>query len=719
MRVRVLVVAVIVLLCLVPVFLRVRAASGPTVQVSVQATDPNGLALHYQWKSTDGVIGNVNATTTTWTLPNGPGIHFAYVLVSNGHGGYTERRIAVNTDVIGTGPVIPPPVTLAAPASAAQVGDFYRATVERGTNGQQFVNVAHTPDAKVFVKNNSTGKRYPATTTVSTDLKGAFTVPGVPAGSSYTSNCSYDGGVTFSNCTALNLPTFSMPAAAKTDYSQFLDQATPQPVNGLVSFQDGTLCGTVNEFFNVHSTGTATLLNSSGTALAGPVRINEKGGFVLPYNASAASVKVVCESAPAVTTSFTPSTSGELVGVTIPNVAAPNVSNMTATFNGSSVGTFLPPPSGLPSDYVSPSDVFLADKGLDSQVSACQYYKAIGAVQTCDASGNFSGAISFEDWKRTVKIDKYATTTEYAATYVNRADLNLTRNHHSVTYGANQTAGYVCNYAGPPFALVNQQSDVDTAVGNAAAGKDLVACVAMDWTITTGVNGGKAFTRFLIFGPSGQLLPSVNLDGRREKYVPGTCIVCHGGDHYAGPFPSDGTGKPNVGAHFLPYDVGNFLFSSQAGLRQSDQETSIYHLNQNVLNTGPTTQEKELINGWYASGQVQNLNFLPASWQGQSSAATNFYLNVQARSCRGCHIAMAETYDWEHFANMSNLEVGTVCFGQNSWGWRGHSMPNSLVTMNRFWLSQGNAVGLPDQVAIFNVYPGVPGPPGSSCTLTF
>ena len=75
---------------------------GPTVRVGVQATDASGATLHYQWKSTDGSINNVDSPTTLWTLPAGPGIHFAYVLVSNGLGGYTERRILVNTDTIGT-----------------------------------------------------------------------------------------------------------------------------------------------------------------------------------------------------------------------------------------------------------------------------------------------------------------------------------------------------------------------------------------------------------------------------------------------------------------------------------------------------------------------------------------------------------------------------------------------------------------------------------------
>src|SRR5689334_8708771 len=57
------------------------------VRVTVDASDAFGNELSYQWRATDGHIVNQNARTTYWTLPKGPGIHFAYVLVSNGKGG--------------------------------------------------------------------------------------------------------------------------------------------------------------------------------------------------------------------------------------------------------------------------------------------------------------------------------------------------------------------------------------------------------------------------------------------------------------------------------------------------------------------------------------------------------------------------------------------------------------------------------------------------------
>jgi len=208
----------------------------------------------------------------------------------------------------------------------------------------------------------------------------------------------------------------------------------------------------------------------------------------------------------------------------------------------------------------------------------------------------------------------------------------------SVTYGSNQTAGVVCNHLGPPAdtpdELVNPaQADIDTAVDNAVNNKNLVACVAMDYTVSKKVNNNLPFIRFLIFGPSGQLLPSVNLDGRREKFVPGTCVVCHGGDHYAGKFPEDGSGFANVGGHFLPYDAGNFEFSSKSGLTKADQQLALYNLNQNVLKAGPTQAAIDLITGWYQSSPPNNPvldeNYTPPSW---TAAITTRLISAISRS---------------------------------------------------------------------------------------
>ena len=249
-----------------------------------------------------------------------------------------------------------------------------------------------------------------------------------------------------------------------------------------------------------------------------------------------ASISVQCEGAsPVSVVAATGATPGQLGRITIPASGAPIVSALKATFNGTVVAQLAAPGAASPGDKFPQADKYLAFLGLDSRVSACQYYKAIGAVASCDTAGNFTGAISFEDWRRMVQIDEFATQGRpltYSATFINKVDLNLLRNHHSISYGPGHVAGYVCNHIGPSV-LDPLQAEIDSVVNTAAGSNNqkLVACVAMDTTSWPGVNGGQSFTRFLIFGPGGQLLPSVNLDGRREKFVPGTCVICHGGDH--------------------------------------------------------------------------------------------------------------------------------------------------------------------------------------------
>ena len=709
------------------VFSKVWAAALPPatpvqVTVSVVTGSTGGGKLKYQWMATDGTITLVNAASTTWTLPDGPGLHFAYVLVSNGKGGFTERRVAVNTDTIGNPPVIPPPTTLAPPKAAALAGNFYRAFITWG-----FINTLQhevkIPNSQTYVLDVGSAKHYPPTGTVPTTVKGSFTIPKVPAIPLFSTQCSLDGGITYADCSTNGPVTLDIPAVATTDYVFGTPLTFPPVISGSLVLQDGSPCGTQNEFFNVHVTATATLLDGSGVTLAGPVQLNDLGDYSLPYKATAATVSLKCQGAAVLKVAVTGLNAAgqtDLGQVKLPGISAPTVTNMTAMLGSTSVGQFLPPVTGQPSDIVPRSDAFLAEKGLDTRLEACQYYKAIGAVTSCTATGGLTGAISFDDWQRMVKIGKYASgATEYTATYINKEDLNLAREHHSISYGANNTAAYVCNHLGPP---TDSQADINTAIANTVAGKNLVACVAMDYMVHTGVNGGKPFTRFYIFGPSGQLLPSVNLDTRREKFVPGTCVVCHGGDKYAGNFPKGGKAA-DVGGHFLPYDTGNFEFSTAAGLNEAAQEEAIYSLNQNVLTAGPSGAESDLIAGWYASSHVLNKTYLPTSWTGHGAVATSFYRNVIARSCRSCHTAMVEGYNFDHYTNITpggafyrgedaTLDVGTtVCGGQQVI--RAHSMPNSLVTFNRFWNSTGTAV---DQPKILSNFFGTNVSPTGSCT---
>jgi hypothetical protein len=208
-------------------------------------------------------------------------------------------------------------------------------------------------------------------------------------------------------------------------------------------------------------------------------------------------------------------------------------------------------------------------------------------------------------------------------------------------------------------------------------------------------------------------LPSINLDGRGEKFVPGACVACHGGTNYVGSFSDSQSGQalPDIGSHFLPFDAGNFLYSKRAGLREVDQEAALKALNLLILNsTGATQAEKDLINGWYApnlTAAVLNKSYVPPSWNSADNGDPNglnheTYRNIVARMCRTCHVAMPATYnfdahDFQHPSDLDELvRSERVCgVGNQLHVDRSYSMPNSLVTFNRFWTTQGTSEDLP------------------------
>jgi len=690
-----------------------------TVQVSVSASDPKNNQLSYRWKATEGSIVDVNAPSTTWTLPPGPGLHFAYVLVANGKGGYTERRIAVNTDTFGVPAVSAVPTDFAAPAAPAPPGVPYRSVLR----GDGYYNSSLTsnsdgiyiPDAFAYLQTSLTSSPTPTvivtTATATTDVRGSFTIDSVPTGT-YDLYCSQQSGTAFAVCES------GIPIQAEASHDPYAGPRLGRgQYVGRVVLSDGSPCGTVNEFFGTTAAGQATLLSSGSGTLAGPYRLNAWGHYGFDADANAAAVRVQCEGAAPVTIPIAEfsSPTGTNPRTVLSDTAAPVVTGMSAKLNGSEVGLFLPPPTGLPSNNMADAEFFLSFKGIDTRIGACRYYLAAGAVKSCDAQGVPSGAITFDDWKRKVKMEPYAVggAKDIVATYINRVDLNLTRNHHSLSYGTDQVAAYVCNHLGPKD---ETQAAADKAIENAVNGKDLVACVAMDHGVTSGVNGNKAFTRYLIFGPSGQLLLSVNLDGRREKFVPGVCVACHGGDKYVGRFPEKATGFADIGAHFLPYDSGNFTFSSKAGQKQADLEPVIHALNMNILEAGPNTAITELIDGWYSSGTRTTLdpNYVPKSWMGRPAADLAFYKDVYARSCRTCHVAFTESLNFDHYANMTTQyqPVGedgylrtdiSACDGGSSSFVRNFSMPNSPRTLDLFWGSSGTGVDQPSILATFTL----------------
>jgi hypothetical protein len=409
----------------------------------------------------------------------------------------------------------------------------------------------------------------------------------------------------------------------------------------------------------------------------------------------------------------------------------------------------------LPSDSasVSGNTQFLTFSGgaprLDSPISACEYYKTIGAVgpkSNCNTGSianpvTLDNPITFEQWKSYVAIDKYAyppgTSTD-TAQFINKVDLNLTRDHHMISYGRDQLAAYVCNHKGSsptvadPTGLFPSQSEIDALIAdiNLPHPKNLIACVAMEFSVNVKYDSknpnpsGTPFTKFWIFGANGALLLNVDLDGRGLKGVPHVCTACHGG-----PFTSESlvggtlqfdplkSPKGDLGAHFLPFDMANFAFSSTR--TKVEQEESIFAMNLNVyiteserwsidpktglINSGfGSASIEQLIEGWYGDVTKKNVSplfnteFVPShSWDYDENHAMA-YLNAVSHSCRTCHVAM-DHYPFE--IDTTKFNGGPVCNPE-------YVMPNSKVTFDRFWLSQKTVPGQPVQLQDGGGQPG-------------
>jgi hypothetical protein len=702
-------------LCLSVPLTSVRSDDSVKVQLTVNASEFFNNPLTYQWRATDGQIVDPKSKTTDWILQNGPGIHFAYVLVSNGKGGYTEGRIAVNTD--------------GNPTTTVRPRDQYL---------------------------EATGRMF---------------------------NINGQG-------------VFQSPITANPDR---LDDGSGT-ITGQLLLGDASACGKRIPFFGVEATARVQLTDNNGRCVV--VGNNNEclsetvlnpyafGEFTLKDAPGGTRLRAICEGATQAFANFSrnPKFPDNLNFFIMDRTSQPEVISMTATTqDGKNVGIFPvqpdPPRGTLPSDFFGREDHkvigtprFLSFKGLDTRKSGCEYYKVIGAVHDCDGAGNFVGAVlNFRGWRKSVRIGEFRETTAFSpnepkAVFINKTDLNLTRDHHSIAYGADsqgkeQLAAYVCNHPGAaadpntdPTGLFPAQSDIDTAIDNELnfdsahpQGRNLVACVAMDRSSDiVDVNGnktrdhvGEPFTRFLIFGPNGDLLPSVNLDGNGEKFVPGTCVACHGGNNYFalaynlppmfpapapstpifGGFPETGQGTPDLQSYFLPYDVGNFLFSSKHPNKIDDlqMQLAIFELNENAwlvdrdiafqnLRTVPNFVSDAfdgLFYRWYHGDIMFDLNECPVPNQcappSYGADADQFYSKVVARSCRSCHVAMdgANFESKDPIGLIANLVCGQAFRDGIDTNASYYQMPNSQVTFDRFWLSDQPSVLVAHYVNLF------------------
>ncbi len=713
------------------------AAVGTTVQVSVSATDPDNVTtpgrdqLHYRWAATEGTINNVDAPKTTWVVPPGSGLQFAYVVVSDNKGGYTESRAAILTfdqPTVTSATNIPTSAPVGSPGFAWG-SVFYKPST--------FGRDVYLPGVTVQLSNG---------TSAITDMKGQFFIPNLPNGTfSATYQIPGRPAVLFSNSIIVNSSSLPTSPSSGSYFKGQVDPPGTLNVAGSVRLADQSFCGIRDEFFTHSSdqnlftgpvSGTAQLLDVANNPLSSFFPINHYGDFLIVRSAvtagTQAKVRISCEQAP-VTDSATinlPASGGVKLGssISLPN-SSPTITTMTVLLNGQDVGRpDLPKPRTLfPSVNKTPpifgnnaliaeiihtpgDDAFLTYKGLDTRKSACAYYKAIGAVAGCDGNGYPNGAqLTLDQWRSKFNLSPFSNGNptnlptpdgqEVRLIYINKNDLNFGRDMQGVKLANGDIAYNVCNYPGPqdvtnplgaPAEIGTEtQPDIDLSIENARRGIGMVVCVAMDYSAIPGINGGQPFTKFYTFGPSGKLLLSVSLDGQREKFMPGSCTACHGGDAYGGRYPDDGSGRPDLGSHWQPFDTANLKFKSTQDLGVAN--LAMMTLNQRMVGAGldamTTPRTRELITGWYLNNPpVQDPDFIP-TLSYLSTPPTqddkDLYHKVIEGSCQTCHAAQGSSSVSlnENITDTTKLCGGSSVLEQN------HTMTNALVPFERFWLN--------------------------------
>ncbi len=360
---------------------------------------------------------------------------------------------------------------------------------------------------------------------------------------------------------------------------------------------------------------------------------------------------------------------------------------------------------------------------------------------------------------------------EAHAIYTNNFDLGFGRDMYVKTLTAADAA---CGSPGDIASIVFNYPTLEAA----AKGADPFLAVAMEYRApqlgsadltALGVADPDArFTTFYVFTPNRdtgdmERVTSADFDRRGQKYVPGVCAACHGGQPPLDDPLSTVNGKSlyaaagNIRSVFLPWDMSALLYSGPVGDAQRDpslpdpdsdftspeektlmttytranQETQFRKLNQSVLPSYPTSTDpatpvpiRELVHGWYGSTDFDsnvlpassfNADFVPAGWAGHE----DLYRITLAHHCRACHTQAQPVSDDERerptFATF-NFDNSKVRDAVKSTVFDQARMPAARLTMDRFWAafsdgSRSAAQTLADALDLGPVENVVPGQP--------
>ena len=369
-------------------------------------------------------------------------------------------------------------------------------------------------------------------------------------------------------------------------------------------------------------------------------------------------------------------------------------------------------------DQITPDMLLGSAAGIETRESALAYYQAL------DPNGI---KLTLNDW-----LDAncfVSTAKDYGAdahsVYTNNYDLGFGRDMYFTTCKA--------DHVGAGGAVTAHKDDMASVVINypsldAAANKvDSIIAVAMEYSAAAdGTNPTKRFPKFYVFAPDDRegkfkRVLTANFDRRGEKYVPGTCTICHGGTVAAfaanQPYPQAG----DVNSTFMPWDLDSLLYADtdpaftgrsvdKSLYTRHAQEPALRHLNQLAYATYQTPQPvhvidpvthvqtdvdrflapRQLLEKWYGGSGLPNAAYddsaTPAGWTGQE----DLYHKVLARNCRACHVQNEapdkQFTDYAKFISQYVTNSPDATKSVQQLIYRDGRMPLARLTMDRFWV---------------------------------
>jgi hypothetical protein len=548
--------------------------------LSVEASDADGDALHYQWRVTSGSIENRDSRETVWTLPEGPGLHFAYVTISDGKGGWTEQQYAVASDPLNELTPPRPAVDHVAPAVVDIDGTQSRLRFSAASatlfappqGGTALPRIVYLPDVQVQIVLQSTGSVVFAGRT---NARGELDLPKLQAGSVYDVRCATADDAPLVTCDTF---TQGPDAGVRIVLPAQGPVAQPAPARPRRTGRRHRVrhreCLLQHPHRGDRAAAAGRRQRARPTGARQPLRrLRARRGGACARRAQAPDPvrrrdRRWSMSPPRPIPAGYVATSPIELSHALAN-SRPRIVKMVANgADGNVRGQMVEPEEGAASNAIVGADHFLTFKGRDTKLSGCMYYRALGAVRDCDAQGNMIEPISFADWKRK---NGFGTPSVVTADYINQRDLNLVRRMVATRSSSGGIAFYVCNHPGPEG---KTQKEIDDVIETGLKGERRVACVAMEYTTTTGANGGQPFTKFFTFLPSGELVSSVNSTAGarstcRAPASPATAAPpTTGASPKAGRLAESGRSLPSLRHRQLPVLVA-------AGARRGGAERSL------------------------------------------------------------------------------------------------------------------------------------------------